>query len=328
MPNSRPTFLLLTAVLALAAPACRPEPVGEAESNAAISRPDGVEAISLLGEPLTAPDLPDAVRAAFQENLLVARAAYDLDRADADAIIWLGRRTAYLGRYREAIEIYSRGLVLHPDEARLLRHRGHRWITVREFDRAIEDLKTAVRLIEGTEDRVEPDGLPNAAGIPTTTLHFNVWYHLGLAHYLKGEFEQALLAWQACLDVARHDDARVAATYWLHTTLRRLGLEERARQLRMEVDPATELLENDGYLEVLLLHRGLHTADEVLGTAADVEVDPVAAPTVAYGVAMWHWLEGRREEGYRMMERIVRDRGQWAAFGYVAAEAELARAAG
>lgn len=40
-----------------------------------------------------------------------AAADYQADPGDEDAIIWYGRRLAYLSRYNDAIEVYSRGLV-------------------------------------------------------------------------------------------------------------------------------------------------------------------------------------------------------------------------
>ncbi len=89
---------------------------------------------------------------------------------NVDSLIWMGRRTAYLGRYREAIDIYSEAIGLHPEDARLYRHRGHRHLSVRELGKAIADLERAAELTEGRMDEVEPDGLPNAMNIPTSTL--------------------------------------------------------------------------------------------------------------------------------------------------------------
>ena len=68
------------------------------------------EATSLAGKPLFAPPLAEATRARMEADLATARAAYDPDPANADAIVWLGRRTAYLGRFREAIDIYTDGV--------------------------------------------------------------------------------------------------------------------------------------------------------------------------------------------------------------------------
>lgn len=154
------------------------------------------EATSLLGRPLAPPSLPAERRAALEADLQKARAEYEKDPAKADAIIWLGRRTAYLGRYREAIAVFTEGISKHPDDARLYRHRGHRYISVREFDRAVADLAKAAALAAGRPDEIEPDGQPNARNIPTSTLKTNIYYHLGLAHYLKGSFAEALDAYR------------------------------------------------------------------------------------------------------------------------------------
>ena len=320
---SRPDHRLSQLCLALILSACAAEGPGEGDSPAEIRRAPGVEAISLLGDDLTPPALPEETRRIYEDNLAAARAAYGAAPQNADSIIWLGRRTAYLGRYREAIRIYTEGLEIHPADARLYRHRGHRYISVREFDHAIRDFNRALELIDGTEDQVEPDGIPNAAGIPTSTLHFNIWYHLGLAHYLKGEFEQALLAWQACMGVSRNDDSRVATAYWLNNTMRRLDLDARAEALLAEVHQEMEVIESGGYLDVLLLHKGVRTAEELLGPSG--EAATLASTTSGYGVALWHFVNGRREEAYRLMEEVLTNRNQWAAFGYLAAEAELAR---
>ena len=59
----------------------------------------------------------------METNLARARAEYEKDPDNPETLIWFGRRTAYLWRYREAIEIYSRGIEQHPNNAKLYRHR-------------------------------------------------------------------------------------------------------------------------------------------------------------------------------------------------------------
>src|SRR6185295_12437329 len=137
---------------------------------------------------------------------------------------------AYLGRFRDAIAAYTNGIARHADELRLYRHRGHRYITVRQFDLAIADLSRAARLVAGRADEIEQDGAPNQAGIPRSTLQSNIWYHLGLAHYLKGDFTRALAAYREGMKVSRvNDDMLVATSDWLYMTLRRLGRDAEAR---------------------------------------------------------------------------------------------------
>ena len=87
--------------------------------------------------------------------------------------------------------MFSKGVAAHPNNPRMYRHRGHRYITTRQFDRAIADFEKAATLIKGTPDEIEPDGAPNPTGKPRSSLHFNIWYHLGLAHYLKGDYQKA-----------------------------------------------------------------------------------------------------------------------------------------
>ncbi|MBT8335943.1 MAG: tetratricopeptide repeat protein [Gemmatimonadetes bacterium] len=285
--------------------------------------PEGAVTRSLLGEPLFPADIPAETRAVYEANLEAAFADYTAAPEEADAIIWYGRRLAYLGRYAEAIEIYSQGMVLHPGDARMYRHRGHRRISIRDLDGAIDDFLAGVERIRGTEDEVEPDGLPNARGIPTSTLHFNIWYHLGLAHYLQGDFERALLAWNDCLAVSNNPDAVVATTYWLHNALRRLGLDDQADLLLSEITADMDIIENTAYHDVLLLHKGEKTAEELAGPMGDDAT--LSSTTTSYGVAVWHLVNGRRDTAYGMFESILENGGQWAAFGYVAAEAEMAR---
>jgi tetratricopeptide (TPR) repeat protein len=277
--------------------------------------------MSLLGEPLFPPPLSEEARPRLEANLAQAHAAFDRTPEDVDSIIWLGRRQAYLGRYREAIGTFSRGIDRHPDDARLFRHRGHRYITVRQFDDALRDLERAAALVQGKPDEVEPDGAPNRANIPTSTLHSNVWYHLALARYLKGDFERALPAWQECLRVADNDDMRVAAADWLYMTYRRLGREAEARTVLEPIHAGMRILENDAYHRRLLMYKGEIPADSLLAVESD---EPVQIATYGYGVGNWYLYNGDSARARAIFERIRRA-PNWAAFGYIAAEAELSR---
>jgi tetratricopeptide (TPR) repeat protein len=192
--------LLLAAALAACATPPRAAVPPSTQSPSSPAAP--IEATSLLGEPLRRPTLDAATRARLEADLARARSEHDAAPADAERIIWLGRRLGYLGRHREAVDAFTRGIALHPDDARLLRHRGHRYITLRDFARAEADLERAAELVRGRPDEVEPDGAPNRVGIPTSTLQSNVWYHLGLARYLQGDFAGALDAYREAMRVS------------------------------------------------------------------------------------------------------------------------------
>lgn len=287
--------------------------------------PPGAQAVSLLGDTLYPPELPADVLADREAQLAEARMNHEADRADADALIWYGRRTAYLGDYRQAIAIYSDGIVRHPNDPRLYRHRGHRYISVRQFDAAVADLERAAQLIAGSEDEIEPDGMPNAQNIPTSTLHSNIWYHFGLAYYLKGDLEDALRAYRECLKVSRNPDMLVATSHWLYMTLRRLGRETEAAEVLQPIDAEIDVIENVSYHRLLLMYKGEVTVDELMGEAE--AAGGLENATLGYGIANWHAYNGRPKQAKAILRTVLQG-PQWAAFGFIAAEADMQRLGG
>ena len=257
---------------------------------------------------------------------------WDADRNNPENLIWVGRRLAYLSRHRDAIEMFSKGIAQFPNDARFLRHRGHRWITVREFDKATADLEAAAKLIDGKADEIEPDGQPNSTGIPTSSLHTNIWYHLGLARFLKGDFEGALIAYEKCLAASANHDMRVATLDWQYMTLCRLGRKDDADKLIASITPELKVLENHAYHRRLLLYRGLLRPEELLETK-DATDEPakkddtnrdVELATNGFGVAHWYLIQGNESRAREIFEQVVAGKN-WGAFGFIAAEAELVR---
>ena len=278
------------------------------------------EATSLLGKPLVSPPIPSETRTRLEADLTAARA--DLKKAPANpaALIWVGRRTAYLGRYREAIEIFTDGVQRFPADARFLRHRGHRYITLREFDKAITDLERAQSLVSGKPDEIEPDGQPNAQGIPLTTLQSNIRYHLALAYYLKGDFAKAAPVWLAARDAVKNPDNLVSATHWLYLTLRRLGRTDEAAKALSLITPGLTVVENGSYLSLCLLYKGERQVNDVVKNSGS----GASGAAALYGASAWLHLNNRTAEA-EILWRGLADGPEWAPFGVIAAEAELAR---
>jgi tetratricopeptide (TPR) repeat protein len=288
---------------------------------AARDLPSGAEAWSFTGAALVADPMPDDVRRERERQLDEARAAAEAAPDDPDALLWLGRRTAYLGRYRESIAIFTTGVERFPDDARFLRHRGHRWLTTRHVDEAIGDLERAAALEEGRPDVIEPDGQPNAAGLATSTLQGNVWYHLALARYVAGDFDGAADGWRRSLGLARTDDMRMACTYWYWLALRRADMPAAAAALLAAADLDAPIVENFAYRDLLLLFRGTTSREQI---AARIEAaEDVERATLRYGAAWHDLLAGDRARGEAELEQTVAE-GPWPAFGCLAAEADLA----
>lgn len=269
------------------------------------------------------PVMSDNVRKLYETKLAEAEQVHLNKPNEADSIIWLGRRTAYLGNYKNAIRIFSSGLAVHPTDARLYRHRGHRYLTIRCFDDAIKDFEKAANLVKGKPDEVEPDGLPNAQNIPTSTLQSNIWYHLGLAYYLKGDFAKALKAYEEAQKVSKNNDMKAATAYWHYMTLRRAGKKKDAARMLKAFDTNIEVIENTDYLNLLRLNKGEMKAEELLAGIRG-EANTLGSASSGYGIGNYFLYNGDREKAMTVFRQIV-DGDQWASFGYIAAESELGR---
>ena len=204
-------IVLVMAALALATVSPRAEQAG--------GKP---EATSLAGKPLMAPaTIPN--KAKLDADLAQAEKTLAANPKDPEALIWVGRRQGYLWQYQDAIATFTNGIAMYPDDPKFYRHRGHRYITMRDFAKAQADFEKAAALIKGKPDEIEPDGAPNPAGKPRSTLQFNIWYHLGLAHYLQGNYAKAYDAYVECMKVSDNDDSVTATSDWMWMTLMRLN---------------------------------------------------------------------------------------------------------
>lgn len=285
--------------------------------------PTGAEALSLTGAPLSRPELEPERLERLEADLAEALAEVTTHPDEESAWIWYGRRLGYLGRYREAVSAFSEGLERFPESYRLLRHRGHRHLTLRQLDAAVRDLRAASRLAAGFPDQLEPDGAPNEAGIPRSTTHSNIEYHLGLALYLQERFEEALVAWERCLFFSQvNDDQLCAATYWTVLTLWRLDRDDAASRLLERITPHMDVLENRTYQRLLLGYRG--EVDE-LALVGELRRGEASDATLGYGLAAWALHRGREQDALRLCREVVVG-SEWPWFGHIAAEAELARA--
>jgi tetratricopeptide (TPR) repeat protein len=282
--------------------------------------PPGAEAFSLFGEPLYPPEVAAERRATLEADLERAHAYYVADPMNADAILWYGRRLAYLGRHRAAISFFTEGIGKHPYDPRFYRHRGHRFITLRRFDDAVKDLEHADRLAAALPDAVEPDGQPNAKNVPIGTMKSNILYHLGLAHYLRGDFAAAEEAYARDLALADNPDRVCSASYWLYLIRMRRGNEASARQVLEPITPDMDVIENFDYHRLLLTFKG--TLDEAALQPAPRD-DSVGSSTIAYGLALHDWFRDDRD-GAMTRLRSTLAHPQWGAFGRIAAEADLA----
>ena len=332
-PRRVRTVAALVAALAAVLAACAgpesappPSPREASPPRGVEALPAGVETVSLLGQPLVAPPIPAGKRAELQAQVAAAHAAHNARPDDVDALILYARRLGQVGRFREAAAVYGDGLRKHPDDARLYRFRGHRYITLRQFELAIEDLERATQLVEGQRDQAEPGLEPNARGVDLDTLQENIWYHLALAHYLRGEWEPALDAWRRCAALAPNDDGRAMCAYWSANAASRLGRPDDVAAAVAGITAEMDVIEYHAYHQLALMWKGERDGDALLAAARAGEggAASIDFATLGYGVAAWHASRGEQDAARAVLDEVLAS-PNWHAFGYIAAEADRAR---
>ncbi|MCU0367720.1 MAG: tetratricopeptide repeat protein [Cyclobacteriaceae bacterium] len=296
--------------------------VGCAEKNNENKLPEEI-ILSLSGKEYTPPELTATQQAKLDSNLQVAIKNFEALPSEEN-FIWYGRRQAYLYNYQKAISIFTEGLKKYPESFRLYRHRGHRYITIREFDKAIVDLTKAAELMKGAPLEIEPDGQPNKINKPLSSTQFNVWYHLGLAYYLKGDFTNAEKAYLECMKVSDNDDLITASVDWLYMTYRRQNKNDEATVLLEKIHDTMNIIENDSYLKRLNLYKGLLPVDSVLNVTTNNEDVDLALATQGYGVGNWYLYNGDTTQAIEIFDRVLAGK-HYAAFGFIAAEADRVR---
>jgi tetratricopeptide (TPR) repeat protein len=263
-------------------------PAGRTAAAAAQNAPQPVQYKSPAGVEYRS--LPD------NEAVTKARAALLAEPKNVGRIIDLGVALSGARQFREAIDVFTRGLEIEPGNALLLRWRGHRYISVRQFDRARADLTRAAKLD------------PSIYGI---------WFHLGVVQYLSGQFSEAAASFARAQPMAPDANELAGSTDWLWMSLSRAG---RSADAKAVLDRRSDTLPKDyGYTRRLQLYAGA-VAPENLLTAADT--DDVQIATLSYGLGNWYLIHGDKKQARAWFERAVAS-GGWPAFGFVLAEVEL-----
>ncbi|NNF33354.1 MAG: hypothetical protein HKN68_04560 [Saprospiraceae bacterium] len=275
-------------------------------------------AYSLSGQPLYSIQHSEETMIKRDSLLEVARVNYEEDPTNLHNIIWYGRRLAYVDRHDEAIATYTLGMESHPEAPELFRHRGHRFITTRNVDNAIEDFITAAELAEDREIEIEPDGLPNALNIPLSNLQFNIYYHLGLAYFLKGEYTLAEVAYLECMKYSVNPDLKVATSDWLYMTYMAQGKSDDALKVIEAIPDDIEIIENDGYLRRIKMYKGEILPTELVDLNAEGG-DRLGLVTQGYGVAHYYKTTGDKENYIKILNQIL-ELEYWSAFGFISAE--------
>jgi tetratricopeptide (TPR) repeat protein len=229
-----------------------------------------------------------------------AESALAADPSSIDKIIALGVAQSGIRRYREAIATFTKGIAIAPRNPLLYRWRGHRYISVRVLDSATADLTSGNRL---------------------DSTNYDIWYHLGVARYVRGDFRAAVDAFRHAQRLSPNDNELAGSTDWLWMSANRALWPADAKRALTRIHDSLKITTATAYAQRLRLYRGLITPDQVI-TAADTS--DIAVATLSYGVGNWYLVRGDTAQAKQWFERSIRS-GGWPAFGFIASEGELRR---
>lgn len=270
------------------------------------------EATSLLGKSLFSE--PDT-----EGRIAKADAALAANPKDLDLILAAGLARDAVRQYNASIAVYSKGLEIKADDARLLRARGNRYISIRKFDPAVADLEKARSIA------------PSA---------FEVSYYLGMALYLKGSFNDSANEFarcvnmvgkpdefakslpkgmRSCADLVKYPDFLMPLADWHYRALRRAGRHGEAKEIIERLKPGMNLQQNKSNYDALMVYKGLSKDATALEGATGVSFVNLAS-----GIGLYQVLEGKASSGCGLLRKAASD-PNWPAFGVIAAEAELTK---
>ena len=227
-----------------------------------------------------------------------AEAALAAEPRNVERFIQLGVAQSGARQFREAIQTFTRGMAIAPNDPMLYRWRGHRYLSVREFDRAMTDL---------------------TRGLQLDSTNYGVLYHLGIVRFVRGDFAGAAAAFRRAQPRAPDAGELAGSTDWLWMSLMRTGRKTDAQAMLAARPDSLPI--NNAYARRLKLYRGEIGPDEVFTPAdtADVQV-----ATLSYGLGNWYLVRGDTTRARQYFVRSVRS-GGWPGFGFIVSEVELRR---
>ena len=230
----------------------------------------------------------------------IARAerALAADPRTVQRFIDLGIAQSGARQMQEAVQTFTRALAVAPNEAMLYRWRGHRNLSVRNFDASMADL---------------------TRGYGLDSLNYGILYHLGVLRFVRGDFNAAADAFRRAQPRAPDGGELAGSTDWLWMSLQRAG--RGAEAVAMLARRPDTLATTAAYAKRIKLYRGEITPEALFAPSDTGDVD---VATLSFGLGNWYLVKGDTARARAQFERSIKS-GGWPAFGFIASEAELAR---
>ncbi len=229
-----------------------------------------------------------------------AQTALDADPKSVQRVIALGVAQSGARQFREAITTFTRGLAIAPNDPLLYRWRGHRYISVREFDKAQADLTRGYQL---------------------DSTNYGILFHTGVLRYIRGDFSGAAAMFAKAQPRAPDGGELAGSTDWLWMSLSRAGRTADAKAMLARRPDTLPTAPGYAYVTRLKLYRTELTPETLFAPADTADVQMA---TLNYGLGNWYLVRGDTAKAKAAFQRAVAS-GGWPGFGFIVSEAELSR---
>ena len=282
--------------------------------QAATSEPT-LEAVSFSGNALYSK--PAAPKALAKSDSIIA-AIRSKGELTEDDYVEMGKQLVGTARYKKAVDVYSEGLRIFPNSYKLLRNRGHRYITLRQLENSIADLTKAEELI-----RTEPDVMEfGLDGKSTATVRHQIWYHIGVYHYLKKDYAKSAAAFEQAVATGGELKNVVGASDWLYNCYQRTNEKEKSLAVIKPITPESDTDRENAYFRRIMFYKGSITQEELVNINMPPDSMSVQEVTKIYGLANWYSYQGDKEKAKTLYGTILKS-SAWPGFAFAAAEIEL-----
>jgi len=274
------------------------------------------EAYSFSGKPLYAKPADSIALRKADSTIAIVKAKKELTEED---YIEIGRQLVGTNRFKATVENYTEGLTKYPNSFKLLRHRGHRYLNLRQLDKAIADLSRAEELIRSQPETWEYD----AAGKPSATYLHQIWYHIGLYHYLNKEYKEAASAYEKSLAATKEGKNIAGASDWLYNAYQRSGQKEKIPGVLKPFTPEFVIEDKEyPYYRRLLLFNGAIKPEELVDETKAIDEMSLTEMTKLYGLANWYAYHGNQQKANGLYKKVLQSK-EWAGFAYACAEKDV-----
>ncbi len=273
-------------------------------------------AMSFAGKPLYAKPPEPAALAKSDSAIAAYKAKGELTEDD---YVEIGKQLVATSRYREAIDNFTEGLAKYPTSYKLLRNRGHRYITLRQLDNSKADLTKAEELVRDQPDVME-FGLD---GKPTATVRHQIWYHIGVYNYLMGDYTKAAAAFEQAVATGGDLKNVVGASDWLYNSYQRAGEKDKSAKAIAGIKPDMATDTTTAYFKRIMLYKGVIKPEKLVDITLTPDKIHVQEVTKMYGLANWYAYNGDAEKANSIYKIILTSTDGWPGFAYAGAEKDV-----